>query len=142
MGFLVFLGFSVKLPLFGLHYWLPIAHVEAPTFGRTILAGLLLKLGGMGLYRSYSFIFSGETRNSLPSLFLRYFVTGLIIRGLFCCFQSDSKRLVAYSSVAHIIILMFLVSNPYLCRRFTLLIVIYFHGLISPLIFSLVGVLY
>ena len=142
VGFLLFLGFSVKLPLFGLHYWLPIAHVEAPTFGRTILAGLLLKLGGVGLYRSYSFIFLGEASNSLPRFFSSYFVVGLILRGLFCCFQSDSKRLVAYSSVAHIIILIFLVSSPYLCRSFTLLIVIYFHGLISPLIFRLVGVLY
>ena len=142
VGFLLFLGFSVKLPLFGLHYWLPLAHVEAPTFGRTILAGLLLKLGGVGLYRSYSFIFLGESRRSLPGFFLRYFIVGLILRGLFCCFQSDSKRLVAYSSVAHIIILIFLVRNPYLCSRFTLLMVIYFHGLISPLIFRLVGVLY
>lgn len=73
---MLFLGFSVKLPLFGLHYWLPLAHVEAPTFGRTILAGLLLKLGGVGLYRSYSFIFLGESRRSLPSFFFKVFYCG------------------------------------------------------------------
>lgn len=56
MSFILFGVFAVKLPIYGLHYWLPMAHVEAPTFGSMILAGVLLKLGGVGLIRCYSLI--------------------------------------------------------------------------------------
>lgn len=56
MSFIVFAVFAVKLPIYGLHFWLPMAHVEAPTFGSMILAGVLLKLGGVRLIRCYSLV--------------------------------------------------------------------------------------
>ena len=65
VGVWVVLSFSVKLPVFGLHFWLPIAHVEAPTFGSIILAGLLLKMGGCGLIRCLPLLGGGSSRDPL-----------------------------------------------------------------------------
>jgi len=135
---LVFLAFAVKLPIFGLHFWLPIAHVEAPTFGSMILAGVLLKLGGIGLYRlAYVFDFS-----KICLWLTAYLVVALTIVTLICCYQSDFKRLVAYSSVSHILAvpLLFFSNTSISFKR--LVLVIFFHGLRSPLIFLLVSLLY
>lgn len=136
---MVILGFSVKLPVYLLHYWLPIAHVEAPTFGRVVLAGLLLKLGGCGLLR-VSFSFEG-----LPLLkycLMSYLLISTIYSVIACCIQADIKRLVAYSSVFHITFLL----GPILCRRVlsqrVSLYLMITHGFVSPLIFFLVGLLY
>jgi len=134
----IFLCFAVKLPIYGLHYWLPIAHVEAPTFGSVILARILLKLGGVGLYRLVPLI----DISFLQSYTLRYFIIFSIFSTIICCFQSDFKRLIAYSSVAHIIVIPFLViSNNFLSVQ-SLILVMLFHGLRSTLIFIRVGILY
>jgi len=139
-AFWIFFSFSVKLPLYGLHFWLPIAHVEAPTFGSIILAGILLKLGGCGLLRSFS-ILAPHIR-TFNYYILSYIVFSVIISSISCCFQSDFKRLVAYSSVVHIrcVPLLLLVGSPMSLKA--LLILIVFHGLSSPLIFFLVGLVY
>jgi NADH-ubiquinone oxidoreductase chain 4 len=97
--FFILLIFLVKIPLFGLHIWLPKAHVEAPVTGSIILAGVLLKIGGYGLIR-FIFLFKGYAKFLifLESLSL---LGALLIRFL-CLKQIDLKILIAYSSVVHI----------------------------------------
>lgn len=135
---LTLLAFSVKLPIYGLHFWLPMAHVEAPTFGSIILAGVLLKLGGVGLMRF---------RHLLDICFLKRVIFGYLCLFLcystfVCCFQSDFKRLVAYSSVSHIITIpIILISNSLVSFK-GILAVMFLHGISSPLLFILVGVIY
>ena len=133
-----FLAFSVKLPIYGLHFWLPIAHVEAPTFGSMILAGVLLKLGGIGLIRFSCLI----DLAFLQSTLLSYSLFFLVIRSLICCSQSDFKRLVAYSSVSHMMAIPILLISSRSLSFQSCVILITFHGLSSPILFSLVGCLY
>ena len=134
----IFFSFCVKLPIYGLHFWLPIAHVEAPTFGSIILAGILLKLGGMGLIRFFCFLDYLVVKN----YFLAYFLIFLVFRTIICCMQSDFKRLIAYSSVSHIIAVpLVILSGSSLGLKASVLLMV-FHGLSSPLLFALVGILY
>lgn len=135
---LVSLSFLVKLPVYGLHLWLPIAHVEAPTIGSIILAGVLLKLGGVGLIR-FSLVFKLE---ECFIFFLSYLLVSLLYVTVVCRYQSDFKRIVAYSSVSHMIVVpILLLANNILSFK-CLVLVIFLHGLSSPLLFSIVGVLH
>lgn len=138
MSFIAFCVFAVKLPIYGLHFWLPMAHVEAPTFGSIILAGILLKLGGAGLIRCYTII----DWDLLYSLSSSYFVVFLLYSTLVCSFQSDFKRLVAYSSVSHIIVTPILLMRYSFIGLKSIILVLLFHGFRSPLLFSLVGYVY
>jgi len=88
--------FLVKLPLYGLHIWLPKAHVEAPTVGSVLLAGLLLKMGGWGIYRLSA---AGDGLHRGGVLILCF--AGIVLGGVAACSQRDGKGLVAYSSVGH-----------------------------------------
>jgi len=138
-GRILFLfSFGVKLPIYGLHFWLPIAHVEAPTFGSIVLAGVLLKLGGVGLIRVLPFI----SVQSVVTVFLSYFVLFTIYSTLVCCWQSDFKRLVAYSSVAHMMFIpMLILADEVLSLKMSF-VVMFMHGISSPLLFMLVSVSY
>lgn len=139
LALLGFLTFSVKLPLYGLHLWLPIAHVEAPTLGSIILAGILLKLGGIGLLRcSYMGVIGSDLLLVLGGYLLLFFGVVTIL----CCYQSDLKRLVAYSSVSHMIRVPFLVLLNMNSRVDCSLLLMFFHGLRSPCLFLLVGICY
>ena len=135
--FLTFLAFSVKLPVYGLHLWLPMAHVEAPTRGSMILAGVLLKLGGVGLIR-FNVLIGFSSLHS----FLSYLFISLVYSTLICSFQSDFKRMVAYSSVSHIIIIPILILADNILRLKCAILIIVFHGLSSPIIFIIVRILY
>src|SRR5438105_6459337 len=98
LGF--FLGFSVKLPMFPLHPWLPDAHTEAPTAGSVVLAGLLLKTGAYGLLRFALPLFPTASAAFAP-LAQGLGVAGILWGALLASAQRDVKRLVAYTSVSH-----------------------------------------
>ncbi|MGZ4773548.1 MAG: complex I subunit 4 family protein, partial [Ilumatobacteraceae bacterium] len=94
-------AFAIKVPIFPLHTWLPDAHTQAPTGGSVILAGVMLKLGTYGLLRFGVFLFPEAARWS-RSLWLTLGVIGIIYGAIAATMQKDLKRLVAYSSVAHL----------------------------------------
>ncbi len=139
-SFWLLCSFAVKLPIYGVHYWLPIAHVEAPTFGSIVLAGLLLKIGGCGLLRSLPFLV--PSLSFLLRIVLSYVIISVVLSSLVTRHQSDFKRLVAYSSVVHISLVVLLILLPTTLRIKSLLMLIVFHGLSSPILFYFVGVVY
>jgi len=136
LGF--FLGFSVKLPMFPLHPWLPDAHTEAPTAGSVILAGLLLKTGAYGLLRFVVPLFPGASRE-FAHIAMTLGVIGIIYGAVMAFAQTDLKRLVAYTSVSH---LGFVLLGIYVWNDLALqgaLISMICHGISTGSLFMLVG---
>ncbi len=99
LGF--FVAFAVKVPLFPVHTWLPDAHVEAPTAGSVLLAGVLLKMGTYGLLRFNIGLFPEEARRNAPWI-MTLAIIGIIYGALVAMIQPNIKRLVAYTSVSHL----------------------------------------
>ncbi|MGB2958291.1 MAG: NADH-quinone oxidoreductase subunit M, partial [Bacteroidota bacterium] len=140
--FLAFtLSFAIKVPIFPLHTWLPDAHVQAPTAGSVILAGVLLKMGTYGFVRFCLPLFPNATLEFLPYL-AGLGVIGIIYGALVSMVQPDLKKLVAYSSVSH---LGFVVLGIFALNEEGLqgaVIQMVNHGLSTGALFLLVGMLY
>lgn len=140
--FLAFaIAFAVKVPLFPLHTWLPDAHTQAPTGGSVILAGVLLKLGTYGLLRFGVYLFPQAAVWS-KNLFLTLAVIGIIWGAIAATMQTDLKRLVAYSSVAHlgfIVLGIFAFTSQALSGGVMQMVN---HGVSTGALFLLVGMIY
>jgi NADH-quinone oxidoreductase subunit M len=135
------LAFAIKVPLFPLHTWLPDAHVEAPTGGSVILAGVLLKLGTYGLLRFALPIFPHAAESAQP-LLVTLSLVGIIYGALVAWVQVDFKKLVAYSSVAHLgFVVLGLVAFDLIAWQGALIQMVN-HGLSTGALFLLVGMLY
>ncbi len=138
-GFAV--AFAVKVPIFPLHTWLPDAHTQAPTAGSVVLAGVMLKLGTYGLIRFGVYLFPEAAHWSKP-LWLTLAVVGIIYGAIAATMQTDLKRLVAYSSVAH---LGFIVLGTFAFTSQAVtgsVMQMVNHGVSTGALFLLVGMIY
>lgn len=137
----LFAGFAIKVPLFPLHTWLPLAHVQAPTAGSVILAGVLLKIGVYGFLRFSVPMLPDAAVACMPYL-LWLSVIGIIYGALVALAQGDMKRLIAYSSVSHLgyCTLGLFALNPLGVQGSVLQMVN--HGLSTGGLFAVIGMLY
>jgi NADH-quinone oxidoreductase subunit M len=136
-----FLSFASKIPLFPFHIWLPEAHVEAPTVGSVLLAGILLKLGVYGFLRFNIALFPQASFFFTPLIFTLA-IFGVIFASMNALRQTDMKRIIAYSSVAHMnLVTMGIFSFDIIALEGSILQSIS-HGFVSGGLFFLIGVLY
>ena len=136
-----FASFAVKMPMWPVHTWLPDAHVQAPTAGSVILAGVLLKMGGYGFIRFSLPMFPQASAEFVPLVFGLGGIA-VVVTSLIALVQHDMKKLIAYSSVAH---MAFVTFGLFAFNRQGIegaLVVMLSHGLVSGALFLCVGVIY
>ena len=136
-----FASFAVKMPMWPVHTWLPDAHVEAPTAGSVILAGVLLKMGGYGFLRFSIPMFPAASHYFTPRVFALS-VTAIIYTSLVAFRQTDIKKLIAYSSVAHMGFVTMGIFSGNIQGEQGAVFQMLSHGLISGALFLCVGVVY
>jgi NADH-quinone oxidoreductase subunit M len=136
-----FMAFAVKVPMWPVHTWLPDAHVEAPTGGSVVLAAIMLKLGAYGFLR-FSLPIVPDASYYLSSVVIALSLIAVIYIGLVALVQSDMKKLVAYSSIAHMgfVTLGFFVFNDMAMQG--AIVQMISHGFVSGAMFLCIGVLY
>jgi NADH-quinone oxidoreductase subunit M len=137
----MFASFAVKVPMWPVHTWLPDAHVQAPTAGSVILAGILLKMGGYGFLR-FSLPMLPEASHFFTPMVWSLSVIAVIVTSLIALVQDDMKKLIAYSSVAH---MGFVTAGLFAFNQQAIegaMIQMISHGLISGALFICVGVVY
>jgi proton-translocating NADH-quinone oxidoreductase chain M len=134
----LFFGFAVKFPIVPFHTWLPDAHVEAPTGGSVLLAGLLLKLGGYGLIRWAVEVLPNGFHSAQPLLFVIAFIT-IIWGSVLSLAQRDIKRMVAYSSINHMGIVLLAIALDSSLGLLAAVLLMFAHGVVSALLFMASG---
>lgn len=136
-----FISFASKIPMFPFHIWLPEAHVEAPTIGSVLLAGILLKLGVYGFIRFIITIFLVASHYYLP-LVLLLAVIGVIFGSLSAVRQMDLKRIIAYSSIAHMNVIVLGIFSFSAIGLYGAIFQSLSHGFVSGGLFILIGYIY
>ncbi|NUA29744.1 NADH-quinone oxidoreductase subunit M [Cupriavidus basilensis] len=136
-----FMAFAVKVPMWPVHTWLPDAHVEAPTGGSVVLAAIMLKLGAYGFLR-FSLPIAPDASHSMAAFIIAISLIAVIYIGLVALVQADMKKLVAYSSIAHMgfVTLGFFIFNEIGIEGGIIQMIS--HGFISGAMFLCIGVLY
>ncbi|MDO8895691.1 MAG: NADH-quinone oxidoreductase subunit M [Nitrosomonas sp.] len=138
LGFLI--GFGVKMPIFPLHGWLPLAHVEAPSPVSILLSGILLKMGAYGMIRVI--VMLPEATQILQTLLITLALIGMIYGGVLAWRQTDMKAMVAYSSVSHMGIILLDIATMNKTGLIGAVLQMTAHGLVAGAMFLLVGLLY
>lgn len=136
-----FVGLAIKVPMYPVHIWLPEAHVEAPTAGSVILAGVLLKLGTYAMFRYLLPVFPAGALYLSPCL-ISYCVVGLLFSACAAAVQMDLKKLVAYSSIAHMNLMVVGLMSYSFQGVEGCLVAMLSHGFVSSAFFFSVGLLY
>ncbi|MEA3413739.1 MAG: NADH-quinone oxidoreductase subunit M [Pseudomonadota bacterium] len=138
LGFLI--GFGVKMPIFPIHGWLPLAHVEAPSPVSILLSGILLKMGAYGLIRAAEIL--PDAVMALQGLLATLALVSLIYGGLLAWRQSDLKAMIAYSSVSHMGVVLFGIAALNVAGLTGALMQMVAHGFVAGALFLLIGLLY
>ncbi len=135
-----FIGFAVKIPVFPLHGWLPLAHVEAPTAASMLLSGILLKMGGYGLLRVGGILPLGL--EAFSPLLVLFALVSIVYGGLLAWRQTDLKAMVAFSSIAHMGFVLLGIATMTAIGFTGAVLMMVTHGVITAGLFFLVGAIY
>jgi NADH-quinone oxidoreductase subunit M len=136
-----FIGFAIKIPMFPFHTWLPDAHVEAPTPISVILAGVLLKMGIYGILR-FNFAILPDAARWAANAIAVFGVINIVYAAFVCLAQKDLKKLIAYSSVSHMGFSLLGIAALTPTAISGAVLNLFTHGIISPMLFLIVGVIY